>query len=143
MGQPIRVYSRHETYTYLGHKFNISGEWEGGLGVPNVEWTYTTTRLTHLIRMLNNDDAAVRELARASLLLDLRRRKVPLANTGQENFLGFRRKGNGKLDIQAAGCGCRSDWPDLNDLCNRAADKRKDKSQMSGRDDGASQRLTK
>ncbi|CAB1421407.1 unnamed protein product [Pleuronectes platessa] len=181
MGQPIRVYSRHETYTYLGHKFIISGEWvmkleairevalakiqhlfvnvhipqnvlldmnntavetvrrwlglnthstrdilflshkEGGLGVPNVEWTYTTTRLTHLIRMLNNDDAAVRELARASLLLDLRRRKVPLANAGQENFLGFRRKGNGKLDTQAAGYGCRSDWPDLNDLCNRAA----------------------
>ena len=146
MGQPIRVYSRHKTYTYLGHKFNIAGEWgeqiqklscdckyridlidssplplvmkleairevalakiqhlfanvhipqnvlqvmnnktveavrrwlgvnthssrdilflshkEGGLGVPNVEWTYTTTRLTHLIRMLNNDDAAVRD----------------------------------------------------------------------------------
>ncbi|CAB1439889.1 unnamed protein product [Pleuronectes platessa] len=94
---------------------------EGGLGVPNVEWTCTTTRLTHLIRMLNNDDAAVRELARASLLLDLRRRKVPLANTGQENFLGFKRKGNGKLDTQAAGYGCRSDWPDLNDLCDRAA----------------------
>ncbi|CAB1424613.1 unnamed protein product [Pleuronectes platessa] len=99
---------------FLSHK-------KGGLGVPNVEWTYTTTRLTHLIRMLNNDDAAVRELARASLLLDLRRRKVPLANTGQENFLGFRRKGNGKLDTQASGYGCRSDWPDLNDLCNRAA----------------------
>ena len=206
MGQPIRVYSRHETYTYLGHKFNIAGEWgeqiqelscdyknridlidssplpvvmkleairevalakiqhlfanvhipqnvlqdmnnktveavrrwlglnthstrdvlflshkEGGLGVPNVEWTYTTTRLTHLIRMLNNNDAAVRELARASLLLDLRRRKVPLATAGQENFLGFRKKGNGKLDTQAAGYGVRSDWPDLNDLCNRAA----------------------
>ncbi|CAB1440765.1 unnamed protein product [Pleuronectes platessa] len=116
MGQPIRVYSRHETYTYLGHKFNIKvmkmeairevalakiqhlfanvhipqnvlqdmnnktveavRKWlglntystrdilllshkEGGLGVPNVEWTYTTTRLTHLIRMLNNDDATV------------------------------------------------------------------------------------
>ncbi|CAB1456514.1 unnamed protein product [Pleuronectes platessa] len=99
---------------FLSHK-------EGGLGVPNVEWTYTTTRLTHLIRMLNNDEAAVRELARASLLLDLRRRKVPLANAGQEKFLGFRRKGNGKLDTQAAGYGCRSDWPDLNDLCNRVA----------------------
>ena len=26
--QPIRVYSLHETYTYLGHKFNIAGEWK-------------------------------------------------------------------------------------------------------------------
>lgn len=25
--QPIRVYSRHETCTYLGHKFNVAGEW--------------------------------------------------------------------------------------------------------------------
>ena len=67
---------------FLSHK-------EGGLGVPNVEWIYTTARLTHLISMLNNDDAAVRELARASLLLDLRKRKVPLATGSQNSFLGF------------------------------------------------------
>ena len=27
MGQPIRVYSRQESYTYLGHNINIAGEW--------------------------------------------------------------------------------------------------------------------
>lgn len=27
MGKPIRVYARNETYPYLGHKFNIAGEW--------------------------------------------------------------------------------------------------------------------
>ena len=174
MGQPIRVYARNETYPYLGHRFNIAGEWgeqveeltteflrrlhlvdlsplpvlmklqavrevalakvqhlfanvhlplkalremtnatvqlvrkwvglnthstrgiiflprgEGGLGVPNVEWTYTATRLAHLLHMLNNDDVTVREMARASLLLDLRRRKVPLATADQNNFLGL------------------------------------------------------
>ena len=26
--EPITVYSRNETYPYLGHKFNISGRWE-------------------------------------------------------------------------------------------------------------------
>ena len=26
-GQPIRVYSRHESNTYLGHNINIAGEW--------------------------------------------------------------------------------------------------------------------
>ena len=25
--KPLKVYSRHETYTYLGHKFNVAGEW--------------------------------------------------------------------------------------------------------------------
>ena len=69
--------------------------------------------------MLNNDDATVKELARASLLLDLRKRKVPLAKPGQDSFLGFKRKSSGKLDTQAAGFGVQSDWPDLNDLCNR------------------------
>ena len=85
-----------------------------------MEWTYIATRLAHLLHMLNNDDATVQEMARASLLLVLRRRKVPLATTDQNNFLGFRRKHSGKLDSQAKGFGVWSDWPDLNDLCNRS-----------------------
>lgn len=70
--------------------------------------------------MLNNDDATVKEMARNGLFfLDFRRRKVPLATATQNNFLGFRRKDSGKLDSQAKGFGVWSDWPDLNDLCNR------------------------
>ena len=56
----------HSTRDLIFHKRS-----EGGLGVPNVEWIYTATRINHLVRMLNIDDAAVREQARASLLLDL------------------------------------------------------------------------
>ena len=200
---PIRVYERHETYNYLGHKFNIAGEWsaqldeivseyttrldlihssplplvmkleaigqvamskiqhlfanvhiprkilfelnnrtvqrvrqwfglnthttrdiifhsqrEGGLGVPDIEWTYISTRLSHLLNMLNSDDRTVRELARASLLLDMERRKVPRARDLTPSFLGFKQKPSGKLDTNAAGFGVNSDWPDLNDLCN-------------------------
>ena len=48
---------------------------EGGLGVPNVEWIYAAIRLSHLLHMLNND-GTIREMARASFLLDMRRRKV-------------------------------------------------------------------
>ena len=199
---PIRVFARHETYSYLGHKFNIAGEWtaqvneiaaeytarldlinssplplvmkleaigqialskihhlfsnihipkkvlydinnktvqrvrewfglsthttrdlifhskrEGGLGVPDIEWTYLSTRLAHLLNMLNSDDRAVRELARASLILDLERRKVP-KTSDSPSFLGFKKKPSGKLDTNATGFGVNSDWPDLNDLCN-------------------------
>lgn len=39
---------------------------EEGLCVPNVEWTYTATRLTHMLNMVNSDDATVRVLASAS-----------------------------------------------------------------------------
>ncbi len=174
--KPIRVYSLHETYAYLGHEINIAGEckeqvniilaeftskldlidkcplpltmnleairqvalskvqhlfsnvhiqqkvlsemdnktvssvrkwfglnthstrdvifhpqWEGGLGVPNVTWIYTSMRISHLLNMLNNDDKEVRELARSSLFLDLRRHKVPLGRESEPQFLGFKR----------------------------------------------------
>ena len=199
---PIRVFARHETYSYLGHKCNIAGEWtaqvdeivtdymarldmihssplplvmkleaigqialakihhlfsnvhipkkvlyelnnktvqrvrewfgmsthttrdfifhskrEGGLGITDIEWTYISTRLAHLLNMLNSDDQAVREIARASLILDLERRKVP-KTSDLPSFLGFKKKPSGKLDTNAPGFGVNSDWPDLNDLCD-------------------------
>ena len=202
--EPMRVYSRHETYPYLGHKFNIAGSWEeqlteltidysnrldlidisplptifklqaireialakvqhlfanlyipqttlkelndktvrlvrkwvginthstrdiifqsrrdGGLGVSNIEWVYTATRTSHLLNMLNNSDRTVREMAHASLIQHLGKRKIPFAKENDEQFLGFKVKSNGKLDNRAAGFGVRSDWLDLNDLCHR------------------------
>ncbi len=71
------------------------------------------------LNMLNNDDKDVRELARSSLFLDLRRHKVPLGRETEPQFLGFKRKPSGKLDTLSAGFGVWSDWPDLNDLCVR------------------------
>ncbi len=91
----------------------------GGLGVPNCMWEYTATRQSHLTNMLNCDDISVRQMARASLLLDFKRRKVLHACGGEDSFLGFKRKTNGKLDGRAQGFGVSSDWPDLNDLCWR------------------------
>ncbi len=79
---------------------------DGGLGVPNCMWEYTATRQSHLTNMLNCDDVSVRQMARASLLLDFKRRKVLHACGEEDSFLGFKRKTNGKL-------------VDLNDLCWR------------------------
>ena len=106
--------SNHTTGDIIFHS-----KQEGGLGVPNIEWIYNATRLSHLINMLNSDDNTVRELARSSLFLDMRRRKVPLAREGEPSFLGFRRKPSLKLDTRSPGFGVWSDWPDLNDLCVR------------------------
>lgn len=47
-------------------------QWEGGLGVPNVEWIYRSTRFSHLVKMLNNDDQYVRNLVCSFLFLDMR-----------------------------------------------------------------------
>ena len=53
----------------------------------------------------------------ASLLPELRKRKVPLATDQEENFLGFRRKASGKPDTHAAGFEVSSGWRNLNDMC--------------------------
>ncbi len=82
-------------------------------------WEYTATRQSHLTNMLNCDDVCMRQMARASLLLDFKRRKVLHACGEEDSFLGFKRKTNGKLDGRAQGFGVSSDWPDLNDLCWR------------------------
>ena len=37
--EPIRVYDLHETYTYLGHKFNIAGEWKEQVEYITTEFT--------------------------------------------------------------------------------------------------------
>ena len=104
-------------YTHTTRDIIFHSKREGGLCVPNFEWTYIATRLSHLLNMLNNDDQYVRELARSSLFLDLKRRKVPLARDLDPSFLGFRRKLSGKLDSRSPGFGVWSDWLDLNDLC--------------------------
>lgn len=53
--------------------------------------------------MLNNYDQYVRELARSSLFLDMRRRKVPVAKGAEPHFLSFKRKPSAKLDTNSAG----------------------------------------
>lgn len=74
--------------------------------------------MNHLLNMLNSDDSRLREMARASYTQHLQRRKVPIAQDNDAPFLGFKVKSNGNLDITAASFGVRSDWLDLNDLCN-------------------------
>lgn len=91
--------------------------WRGRVGVPQIKWVYVTSRLCNLLRMLNNDDPAVRELARASSLLHLKKQEVPCE---EEGFLGFVNKPNGKLDTNTPGFGVCSDWIDLGDICNCA-----------------------
>ncbi len=104
----------HSTRCFIFQKRQV-----GGLGVPNCMSEYTATRQSHLTNMLDCDDVSMRQMARASLLLDFKRRKVLHACGGEDSFLGFNRKTNGNLDGRAQGFGVSSDWPDLNDLCWR------------------------
>ena len=71
--------------------------------------------------MLNSDDTTMRQAARQSLLTHLQRRKIPPpAEENDAQFLCFKIKENGKLDIRTPGLSVHSDWMDLNDLCHRS-----------------------
>ncbi len=56
------------------------------------------------------DDTSVRELARESLFLHLQRFKIPAALCNEPQFLGFKLKPNGKLDIKTDGFGLQLSW---------------------------------
>ena len=67
------------------------------MGLPNVEWIYTSMQISHFLKMTNKDKH-VRELARSALFLDQLRLTVPLARELVTPLLGFRVKPSGKLD---------------------------------------------
>ncbi|KAK0146073.1 hypothetical protein N1851_014667 [Merluccius polli] len=113
---------------FLRQPFSISadGQWtaEAKRLLPSIDeaalqmevlgmGTMFPSMIGHLLSMLNNDDMTVRELARKSLFLHLQRGKIPIASQNEPQFLGFKLKQNGKLDIKAAGFGLCSDWLDL------------------------------
>ena len=93
-------FNLHSTRDVLFHRAR-----GGGLRVPNIEWVYVAARVSNLLRMLNRDDSAVRELARAPL--HLRRNKAPPSTSEDASFLGFKKKPNGKLDTNTPGFGVR------------------------------------
>ncbi len=99
--------STHSTRCFIFQKRPVGGAWSSKLHVG-----VHSHKTVSPYNMLNCDDVSVTQMARASLLLDFKRRKVLHACGGEDSFLGFKRKTNGKLDGQAQGFG-------VSDLCWR------------------------
>ena len=92
----------------------------GGLGIRKPSIVYRTTRIAHLIKMLNHNEDNIRFLARNSLVLDMYKRGVSRANN-DFNFLGFKCKEDNQLDTHiTGGFGLISDWPHLHYLATKA-----------------------
>ena len=85
----------------------------GGLGVRKPSLVYQSSRITHLINMLDHEDENIKYVARNSLILDMLKRSVPRSEE-EPNFLGYKIKANGYLDTHIkGGFGTSSDWPHL------------------------------
>ena len=102
------MYDLYETTTQL---IIFLPREHGGLGVKRVSDVYRSTRVAFLIKMLNHPQLQFKNIARQSLNLDMKKRKV--ASTDNDmNFLGFEISEDGYLNSRTK-FGCQSDWPDL------------------------------
>ena len=61
----------------------------GGLGILKPSTLYKAKKILFIISVLNSDDQNVRILARKSLELHMSKRKVPLVEKEEDNFLGY------------------------------------------------------
>ena len=86
----------------------------GGIGIRK---PYRTTRICHLLKMLNHPNENLRFIARNSLEIDLKKRGIK-RSTENGNFLGYECKSNGDLATNIkGGFGLISDWPHLHHIC--------------------------
>ena len=88
---------------------------EGGLGVRKISYTYYSTRISFLIKMLNHSVEQFQMQARLSLELDMKKRGVKISGE-EETFLGYELNDKGYLKCNTK-FGCQSDWPDLTRYC--------------------------
>ena len=61
----------------------------GGLGVKKLSLVYYTKRISFLLKILNNDVENFSSIARESMKLDIKKRKVSFAGFQRRNFLGY------------------------------------------------------
>ena len=82
----------------------------GGLGIKKISNIYYTTRIAYLVKMLNHNVDKFKFIARRSVKLAMKRRKVSLTDS-ENNFLGYEL--NEGFLVCKTSYGCQSDWPDL------------------------------
>ena len=94
-------------------------KWKGGLGIWKPSIVYRSTRITHLLAMLNHQEVNIRFVARNSLRLDMEKRGVRRSSE-ERNFLGFKCNNKGIIETNIkGGFGVASDWPQLNKLAGK------------------------
>ena len=83
-----------------------------GVRLPSI--VYHTSRIAHLISMLDHKEENIRFVARNSLELDMHKRNISRVYHGR-NCLGFEMKNDGKFSTKVkGGFGVATDWPHLN-----------------------------
>ena len=82
----------------------------GRLGVKKLSFVYYTRRIA--FQMLNHNVEKCSVIARESMKLDMKKRKVSFAGFQRRNFLGYELDENGTLNCKTT-FGCQSDWVDL------------------------------
>ena len=91
----------------------------GGLGILNPKLLYYTSHISFYLSVLNSDDPIVRQTARHSLDLHMKKRKaVEIENSEEDNFAGFLIE-NKKIVKNSKAIWPKSDWQHLFEMCQR------------------------
>ena len=84
-------------------------KWKGGLGIQKPSIVYRSTRITHLLAMLNHQEVNIRFVARNSWRLYMEKRGVRRSSE-ECNFLGFKCNNKGIIETNIkSGFGIPSD----------------------------------
>ena len=83
----------------------------GGIGIKRISDVYRSTRIAFLIKMINHSEKHFQNIARESLNLDFKKRKI-ISSNEENNFLGYSVNMNGYLNIRTM-YAVKSDWIDL------------------------------
>ena len=97
--------------------FMFRAKSEGGLGLMNPHALCAAKHLSFKLSVLNCDDDQLQETARASLNLQMNKRKVPAAPLEAENtFAGSESNEEGRMLKKSKVNRSNSDWIQMNEL---------------------------
>ena len=104
--------SSTRAFMFIPHKY-------GGLGILKPSTMYYAKRVSFLLSVLNSDDPQVRESARYTFHLHMKKRKVSIAADGGPNFGDYCIRSDGRIAKNCTINWARSDFVELNELCMR------------------------
>ena len=89
----------------------------GGIGVKQFSTAYYCTRVAFIRKMLNHNEEILKNFARESLELDMKKRGINTSNA-VNNFLGYEVNNDHYLGSKT-NFGCKTEWMGLNSYCKK------------------------
>ena len=88
-----------------------------GIGVKQFCTAYCCTPVVFTTKMLNHNEEIFKNIARESLKLDMKKRRINTSNA-VNSFLGYEENNDHDL-VCKTNFGCKTEWMELNRYCKK------------------------